>query len=232
MTSSAKLAIGLGAAVVAVLLVTLASRDTPAAPSPASPTPAVPAAPLPTLISERTKGDSAAPITIWEFSDFQCPYCRDFAVDVLPALEREYLRTGKARLIFAHFPIPSLHANAQQAHEFAACVSREKKFWPYHDLLFRHQKKWEKLSDPAEYLRGLVDSVGLNSMAIAGCVEMHVLGWLVSGEAYEARKVGITATPSFVVEGNLLRGAIPMSGWRPFLDSIYAAKTGSGRQQR
>jgi protein-disulfide isomerase len=174
-------------------------------------------------------GDSRAPVTIWEVSDFQCPFCRDFWRDVLPALEREYFRPGKARLIYLNSPIPELHPNARRAHEFAMCAAREKRFWPYHDLLYRHQQEWARLPDPAPYFQGLADSAGVSPRAIGACLESKTMEWLVTAEAEEARRAGISSTPSFVIEGMLIRGTAPLAQWRPILDSIYAAKVRSGQ---
>lgn len=180
------------------------------------------------MLAERTRGDSLAPITIWEFSDFQCPFCRVFFSDIMPTLEREYLRAGKARLIYVNFPLPRLHANATLAHEFAMCAAREKRFWPYHDLLYRHQGDWDRLPDPAPYFRGLADSAGVGP-AVSRCVESHASAWLVAGEAEAARKAGLTGTPSFVIEGTLYSGTFAVEEWRRILDQLYAAKAGSGR---
>jgi protein-disulfide isomerase len=175
------------------------------------------------MIVERSRGDSAAPITIYEFSDFQCPYCRQFAQEILPALDREYLSTGKARLTFVNYPIPQLHPNAVTAHNFAMCVARQKQFWPVHDLLFRHQKQWEKLADPNSYFRKLADSVTLNRRDLAACMEGRLEDWLVQAEAHDAGASGISGTPAFVINGGLLPGMQPMEVWRPILDSIYRA---------
>lgn len=231
LSSRAKLAMGAGITVLAVASVLLASRGSrTAGPSVTAATPPRPADTTSLLLAERTRGDSLAPITIWEFSDFQCPFCRDFWRDVLPALEREYVASGKVRLIYVNLPLSQIHPNAVRAHEFAMCVAREKRFWPFHDLLYRHQDNWARLPDPSAYFRGLVDSVGLKPQAIGGCADTHALAWVVSGEADAARKAGISNTPSFVIEGMLMLGAFPIEDWRPILDSMYTAKRRSGSQ--
>ena len=173
------------------------------------------------LMAERTKGSPMAPITIYEFSDFQCPYCRQFWASTLPALEREYIATKKARFIFINFPIPESHANAMAAHHFAMCAARQNKFWRAHDLLYQHQQDWEKLADPAPYFRGLGDSASLDARALATCTDQRAEEWLVQAEANEAARLGLAGTPAFVVNGGLLPGAQPLEVWRPILDSIY-----------
>src|SRR5690348_10355143 len=96
-------------------------------------------------IAARTKGRSDAPITIYEMSDFQCPYCRQFALETLPLLERDYIATGKVRMVFINFPLTNVHKNAIVAAEVAMCAAQQQRFWPMHDLLFRHQPEWAQL---------------------------------------------------------------------------------------
>jgi protein-disulfide isomerase len=227
-----RLAAGVVVTAVAVLIVGLVSRPTSRVSPRSAGTPdtvAVRAGSADLFLAERTVGDSRAPVTIWEVSDFQCPFCRDFWRDVLPALEREYVRPGKVRLVYVNSPIPELHPNARRAHEFAMCAAREKRFWPYHDLLYRHQQDWARLPDPAPYFRGLADSAGVSPRAIGQCLESKAMERLVTAEAEGARRAGISSTPSFLIEGTLIRGTFPLKQWRPILDSIYAARVRSGQ---
>lgn len=180
------------------------------------------------MLAQRTKGNADAPITIYEASDFQCPYCRDFWEQTLPALEREYIQTGKARLIFLNLPLPQLHANAPAAHEFAMCGARQERFWPVHDLLFRYQNQWARLDDPAPYFMELADSAGLNADELTTCFTTGAVRGLVQQEAEMNFRAGIRSTPSFIVEDLLLPGFAPVEQWRPILDSIFVAKTQGG----
>ncbi len=82
------------------------------------------------------KGDANAPITIVEFSDFQCPFCARFYTQTLGQIEREYIDTGKVKLVYKDFPLNSIHPNAQKAAEAARCAGEQNKFWEYHDKLF------------------------------------------------------------------------------------------------
>src|SRR5262249_52328750 len=93
------------------------------------------------LLSARSKGAATAPVTVYEMSDFQCPYCRRHAVEVLPELERLYIAAGKVRWVFINFPLTQLHPNASVAAEFAMCAAKAGKFWPIHDALFKYQEK-------------------------------------------------------------------------------------------
>src|SRR2546427_10927732 len=89
-----------------------------------------------TALVARTKGRPDAPITVYEMSDFQCPYCREFALKTMPVLEREYVATGKIRFIYINFPLSNIHAHAVAAAVVAMCAAQQGKFWPVHDRLF------------------------------------------------------------------------------------------------
>ena len=178
------------------------------------------------MLAARTKGSDQAPIVIYEVSDFQCPFCRQFWEETLPALEREYINTGKVRFTFLNFPIPQLHSNAQAAHEAAMCAAQQDKFWRMHDLLYQHQEAWARLPDPVPYFLGLADSARADRGAVESCLAAGRIRQLVQGEAQASWNAGVRSTPSFVVQGLLLAGSAPISDFRPILDSIYAARTG------
>ena len=177
------------------------------------------------LIDQRSKGSPSAPIAVFEMSDFQCPFCRQHAMGTFPELDRRYIETGKVRWTFVNFPIPQLHANATTAAEFAMCAARLNQFWPVHDLIFKYQNSWKSLSDPAPFLITLADSARIRRQDILPCLVQGLTRELVKNEAEEVARVGIQSTPTFVIEGKLLRGAAPLEVFVGILDSIYAAKT-------
>ncbi|HMU62858.1 MAG TPA: thioredoxin domain-containing protein, partial [Gemmatimonadales bacterium] len=80
-------------------------------------------------MAARTKGSPTAPVTVYEMSDFQCPFCARFALEIFPTLEAEYVETGKVRWIFVNFPLP-MHDNAVSAAQVAMCAAKQNKFWP------------------------------------------------------------------------------------------------------
>ena len=176
------------------------------------------------MIPLRSKGDTAAPITVFEMSDFQCPYCRQFFVETFPTIQRDYINTGKVRWIFLNLPIPQLHPNAEPAAEFAMCSAKFGKFWPVHDLLYQHQEIWAPLREPGVFLMTLADSVGLPRDSLTACLQGHEMEERVAGDAASASRAGARATPSFYIEGAMISGAYPVNAFRHVLDSIYAAK--------
>ena len=179
----------------------------------------------PNTLAGRTKGSAAAPITVYEMSDFQCPYCRRFAQETFPTLEREYVATGKVRWVFVNFPLTSLHSNAVPAAEVALCASKQGAFWPVHDLLFRHQEAWAPLKEPAAFFVSLADSARIEKPALLECVRAPATRAEVRAEAEGSERSGATSTPSFYIEGGLLAGAHPVEVFRQVLDSIYRERT-------
>jgi protein-disulfide isomerase len=176
-------------------------------------------------LAARSKGSASAPVTVYEMSDFQCPFCKRHSEQTFPTLEKEYIATGKVRWIFINMPLVSLHPNAVPAAEFAMCAAREGKFWPAHDLLYRRQEVWAPLKNPAPFLLSLADSLKIPRAKISPCLEKGETRELVRGDSEGAVKAGASSTPSFYVEGGMLTGAWPPDVWRPILDSVIKAKS-------
>ena len=187
----------------------------PAAGSPQAPDP----------LAARAKGKSDAPVTIYEMSDFQCPYCREFALGTMPELERQYIETGMVRFVYINLPLTSVHKNATAAAQAAMCAALQGRFWPMHDVLFRHQDQWAELAVPRDYLVSLGDSAGLDRAQLTRCLASGAAAAAVRADAARARRAGATSTPTFYIEGGLLEGAAPVAVFRAVLDSIYQSKT-------
>ena len=177
------------------------------------------------LLAARTRGSPTAPVTVYEISDFQCPYCAEFALRTMPALEREYVATGKVKITYVNFPLP-MHRNAVPAAELAMCAARQGKFWQLHDLLFRNQERWGGLAEPGTYFLALGDSAGANRDALATCLREGAVRALVRADAEGAVRSGAHSTPTFYIEGGLVVGAQPVEVFRTVLDSIVRVKRG------
>lgn len=177
------------------------------------------------LLPARTKGSATAPVTVYEMSDFQCPYCRRFALETFPTLDQEYIQAGKVRWVFINFPLVSMHPNAEPAAEVAMCAAQQDKFWPVHDLLYRNQPTWAPLTAPAEFFLTLADSAGLDRPAFEKCLSTGAMQPLVKQDAESAARSGANSTPSFYIEGGIMPGAQPVAVFRTVLDSIVATKT-------
>ena len=185
-------------------------------------TPAVAQEAIP--MSARTVGSATAPVTVYEMSDFQCPFCRRHAIETFPTIEKEFVKTGKVRWIFVNYPLTSIHPNAVPAASFAMCAAKFDKFWAAHDLLFLHQETWAPLKNPAPFLMSLADSLKLPKAAVASCLQKQETVALIKSDAEGAVKSGAQSTPTFYIDGSLIVGAQPVELFRYVLDSLYRAK--------
>jgi protein-disulfide isomerase len=177
-------------------------------------------------LPSRSKGAPDAPVTVYEMADFQCPACRNFALTIFPALDREFIATGKVRWVFINLPLTSIHPNAVEAAEVAMCASRQGRFWETHDLLYQHQAEWERLADPRAALVALGERAGAKRATLLACLRSDSTRAAVEDDARRAQRAGARATPSFYIHGGLLEGApANPAGFRLLLDSVYRART-------
>jgi protein-disulfide isomerase len=174
----------------------------------------------------RSKGSAKAPVTVYEMSDFQCPYCRRFAVETFPSIEKEYISTGKVRWVFVNFPLTSIHANAVAAAQVANCAGKQGAFWAMHDLLYQHQEAWAPLKEAGPFFLSLADSARVSKSTLLTCLNAPETLAEIKSEAAGSERSGAQSTPTFYIEGGLLAGAHPLPVFRQVLDSIYALKTG------
>ncbi len=176
-------------------------------------------------------GRADAPLMIVEFSDYQCPYCRRFHAEVLPALRQHYIDTGKVRLVFKDLPL-AMHREALPAAIAARCAAAEGKFWEMNEALFANQGKLA----PELYPR-IVASLGLDAKVFERCQADPVTTQVVKRDAREAQQFGLTATPSFLIgrrEGERLRierigrGFAAYSVFAQELDQLLTAPPSTG----
>ena len=175
-------------------------------------------------LAGRIRGSASAPVTVYEMSDFQCPYCREFALNTFPAIDSAYVATGRVRWAFVNFPLTSIHHNAAAAAEVALCAAQQGGFWRVHDLLFHHQDVWAPLKEPAAFFLTLADSAKLSKPALLACLQSPSTEDAVRADAQGASRSGAGSTPTFYIEGGLLVGAQPLEVFRQVLDSILKTK--------
>jgi protein-disulfide isomerase len=159
----------------------------------ARPEPPLPAEPL-SLENAATKGSSTAKVGIVVFSDFQCPYCGVFARETWPALQKEFVDTGKVLVAFRHLPLDSIHPKARIVAAAAECARQQGRFWEYHDLLFSRQKELGD-ADLAEFAR----SVSLPLPTFVDCVSKRTGAALVEADSQLGAGLGVQGTPTFFV---------------------------------
>ena len=173
------------------------------------------------------KGDPGAPLTIVEFSDFQCPFCNRFYQETMPLLEQNYINTGKVNLVYRDMPL-GIHANAVPAHIAAECAHDQNAFWEYHDILFERMNQWNKLN-PADLelqLKAYAEELELDS-SFDTCIKSSSAAQEVQKDYSQAAGYGATGTPTFFV-GNDDEGYVKLSGAQPYsaFQSVIDSKLG------
>ena len=169
------------------------------------------------LDDDPIRGDPNAPITIVEFSDFQCPFCARFHTQTLPAILEEYIDAGKVNLVYRDFPLESIHPNALPAAVAAECANEQGKYWEYHDMLFETQNGWSRLSSEAviSTFSEYASEVGLEQEQFDACLESGKYLEEVKNDLSDGRAYDITGTPGFFI-GNDEIGFVKLSGAQPF----------------
>lgn len=162
------------------------------------------------------KGDKNAPVTIVEFSDFQCPYCARFHLDTFPQIDKDYIQTGKVRFVYRDFPLP-FHTNAEKAAEAAECAHEQGKFWEYHNKIFENQK-----SLSMESLKQWAKDLGLDVVRFNSCLDSGKMAVEIQKDAQEGASYGVSGTPAFFVNGQLLSGAQPYTNFKQLIDQQLA----------
>lgn len=186
-----------------------------------------PSGPVRTSVADAPMlGRPDAPVTLVEFSDYQCPFCQRFFATTLPALKQEYVATGKVRYVFRDFPLDQLHPQARRAAEAAHCAGEHGKYWEMHDVLFQNQRALA-LPQLAEHAR----TVGLDGAKFEECLASGRQAARVARGLADGAAVGVQGTPSFVVgktqpggvvEGTPIRGAQPLETFRRIIDQTLA----------
>lgn len=171
----------------------------------------------------RIQGDGAARVWIVEVSDFQCPYCRMWHDSTYPSLVREYVATGKARLAYVNFPLPS-HRNAWPAAEAAMCSGVQGRFWEMHDRLFSTQGTWAALDDPTAFFDSLATAAGVDAPKMRACVTSHATRPLIQADVDRATAAGINSTPNFIIGDQPIVGAQPIEVFRRAIDTALEKK--------
>src|SRR3989338_3918479 len=176
--------------------------------------------PTPTVIDmegllddDEVRGDEDAPVTIIEWSDFECPFCARFYTDTLPSIEQEYIKTRKVKLIYRDFPL-SFHPNAQKAAEAAECAGEQGKYWEMHDMLFE-QGVQGGVTGFKQYAKNL----GLNTAKFDTCLDTGTMAAEVRADMADGSSAGIQGTPGFLVNGKLISEAQPFTVFKQVIDA-------------
>jgi protein-disulfide isomerase len=172
-------------------------------------------------------GSKDAPVTVVEFSDYQCPFCQRFHMQVYGDLKKDFIDTGKVRFYSRDLPIDQLHPNATRAAQAARCAGDQGQFWALRDIMSSHPEALDLNSLVAD-----ASAVKINPDTFRKCVETEKYKEAVKGDLLEAMKIGADGTPSFVVgkstpdgvDGELIVGAQPYTVFQDKFKSLGVEK--------
>ena len=176
------------------------------------------------------KGDRNAPVTMIEFSEYQCPFCARFSSQTLPEIVKTYVDTGKLRIVFRDYPL-AIHRHAAKAAEAAECAGDQGLFWEMHDLLFANHEKLEP-----ENLNHYAEQIGLFMPDFTFCMESGKNASEVAGDLRDGKAAGVKSTPSFFIgvtgqddkiTGTYIKGAKPFDAFKGVIEQALQEAAGA-----
>lgn len=172
-------------------------------------------------MSEMSLGSADAPVVLHEYSSLTCPHCARFHADTLPEIKKEYVDTGKVRIVFHDFPLDNLALAAQM---IVRCSGTERNI-DFFNMLYSTQPDWSRASNPRAALVALARFYGLDGNDVNTCLTNETLmNTIVEARTKASDLYDIQSTPSFILEGKKIEGALAFSAFKEELDKALAAK--------
>lgn len=174
-------------------------------------------------------GSKDAPVTVVEFSDFQCPFCRRYWRDIIPRLKEEYVNTGRVRFVYRDFPLTNIHPGAEPAAIAAECADDQGKFWEMHDKIFEEQDKRATRPDKMDTvsfteadLETWGAAIGLNTGEFNRCRTERQHAAEVARDLSDGAAAGVNGTPGTFVNNRFINGAVPYDELRGAIEAELA----------
>jgi len=178
-------------------------------------------------------GDPKAPVKVLEYADFQCPYCRQFWQNTEAQIVDNYVKTGKVYFVYhsmGNFVSDNINKSqgtasteSQDAAEAAYCAGDQNKFWEYHDTLYTNWNGENQGGFVRKRLDAFAQTLGLDMTAFKACMDSSKYASQVSQDGADGLKAGVQGTPSFVINGKLVEGALPFDSFKQEIDAALAA---------
>ena len=205
-------------AISALLAVAMLGRVLPAA-ADSTPNPTAAASLLAIGKNDRILGNPNAPITIVEYASLTCPHCAHFTDEILPQIKKEWIDTGKAKLVLRDFP---LDGEALKAAMIARCAPPDR-FYAFIDTFFADQDKWVQASDFQAALGRLAELGGMSKTAVDACLKDTALeNKILQGRLTAGKQLGVDATPTFFINGTKFTGAPTVEQFNKLLSGLPA----------
>lgn len=170
-------------------------------------------------------GNKDAKVTIIEFSDYQCPFCRAFWRDSYAQIKRDYIDTGKARLVFRDYPL-SFHPMAMPSAQAAECADEQGKYWEMHDKIFGEQEKLGQgtVTYAVADLKKWATSIGLDAGKFGQCLDSNKYKTEVEKDMADGSAAGVSGTPTLFINGRMVVGAQPYATFKALIEEELKKK--------
>ncbi len=165
------------------------------------------------LDDDAVKGDAKAPVTIVEFSDYECPFCAKFYTETYKQLEEKYIKTGKVKFVYRDFPL-SFHPQAQKAAEAAECAGEQGKYYDMHNKLFESGVQ----GGVATFKKYAAD-LKLDTAKFNTCLDTGAMAAEIRKDFADGQNAGVQGTPGFFVNGKIISGAQPYSVFEQIIEA-------------
>ncbi len=171
--------------------------------------------------ADRSYGAEDAPVVVAEWADFQCPYCKQFAIGAEKQLKQDYADQGQVRFVFRHFPF--IGEESIWAAEASECANAQNRFWDYHDKLFEEQAGENQGAFSRDNLKRFASELGLDTTQFSACLDSGQYNTRVQDEFNEAQRLRINSTPTILVDGQLIQNG---SNYQVLQAAVEAALAG------
>lgn len=172
-----------------------------------------------------TFGDPDAPVLIEDYSDFQCSFCRQFHQTTLTQIVNSYVATGQVRFAFRQFPF--LGDESVNASNASLCAAEQDRFWEYAEILFANQTGVEARNFTARRLSAFAETIGLDIDQFSSCLNEERYADDIRAEAQAGIEAGVNSTPSFLINGELVVGAVPFEEFQSRIEAALEQASSS-----
>lgn len=167
-------------------------------------------------------GNANAPVVITEYADYQCPACQTFDMVQFPDIVRQLVETGKVRWRYRDFPLNS-HPFARLAAHSAACADDQGRYWEQHASIYQGQSNWARETEPSGTFRGYAERLGLDLKVYDECMMSAKYAGRIQASYNEGVRVGVNATPTFLIGDRLYGGLSNSDALKALVDSLTPA---------
>ncbi len=165
-------------------------------------------------------GSDSAAVEITEYADYQCPVCRDFELVQFPTVRRQLIETGLVRWRYRDYPLDAIHPHARLAAHAAACANDQGKYWDMHAMIYERHPEWYDARSADGHFREYASAVGLNTGTYDTCMQEAKYAGRIEASAQEGNQVGVGATPTFLIGGNLYPGILVSDSMRKIVQGL------------